>query len=94
MSQFNFTSATIDGVTIGTTSTLIAAASSSRKILRITNDSNEDIYIAEGTQAQLNKGTRLNRSGGIYQTDGDYPFKGAIYGICLSGGKNVCITYA
>jgi len=92
--QHDFNSGTSSAVTIGATSTQILAAYEGRKYCVLCNDSAEEIYISLGTAAELNKGIRLNRKGGTMDINGDKPFRGAIYGICTSGGMNLSIFYA
>jgi len=92
--QFSFNEESIDGISIGAVSTLVVAANSSRNILTLVNDSSQDIYIALGTDAILNKGRRLNKRGGTFTISGEYPYKGAIYAICITGGANLCLAYA
>jgi hypothetical protein len=90
----DFSTGTSTKVTIGATSTTVLAAYDARKYCVLCNDSDEEIYISFGTAAVLNCGIRLNRKGGIIEIAGDKPFRGAIYGICTTGGKNLAIYHA
>ena len=94
MPQFQFDTATSDGVAVGTTSTLVLTANSARKIAIITNDSNVNMYLSLGVPAEINKGVRLSRGGGSFTTQDDYPFKGNIYMIAGSANKNVSVLSA
>ena len=76
-------------VTVGATSTEIAAANTDRVEIIIVNDSDEEVYLAQGAAAVMNKGIRLNRRGGTYISG---IFTGVINGICASGSKNVCVS--
>lgn len=84
----------IDGITIGSTSTLVMAANEARKFASLINDSDEEIYIALGVAAEMNKGRRINRRGGTLTISGGAPFRGVIYAICSSGSKNLCTAEA
>lgn len=81
-------------VTVGTTSTLVLAEAAGRLLVTLTNDSNETIYISLNAAAVMNKGIRINANGGMYELNQNNLYKVAIYAICASGGKNLCITYA
>lgn len=88
-----FSQAISDSATVGVTSTKILNAKSGRRFAIICNDSNEDIYLSLGASAVLNKGGVLS-PGGVLNIDGTCPFKGEIYAICASGGKNICTLEA
>ncbi len=92
--QHPFSTSVPSQATVGATSTKILDARSGRVYAIITNDSNQDIYIAFGRSAEMNKGHRLNAEGGLIELDGDKPFSGEVYAICSSGGKNVCVLDA
>lgn len=76
-------------VTVGTSSTLITATSSSRQYLGIVNDGDTAVYINFGNAAQLGKGIRLNANGGSYEVNGENLFMGAVYGIATSTPSDV-----
>ena len=76
-------------VTVGSSSTTIAAANADRIEIIIVNDSDEIIYLAQGVTATMNSGIRLNARGGTY-ISGIYT--GAISGICVSGSKVVTVS--
>ena len=80
---------TVSNTTVADTSTKISNADSARKILTIVNDSPAIVYIALGAAAEVNKGIRLNASGGAYEINETNPFFGEIYGIVSSGTSNV-----
>ena len=90
--------ATSTGVTVGSSSTLALAANGARKRAILTNDSDEVIYLnLNGAAAEANKGIRLNASGGSVTIDNSddnqtgYNNTTAIYAICASGSKNLCV---
>lgn len=75
--------------TVGTSSTLITATSSSRQYLGIVNDGDTAVYLNFGNAAQLGKGIRLNANGGSYEINGNNLFMGAVYGIATSTPSDV-----
>lgn len=79
------------GPTVGNTTTAVLAANTSRCYAVFTNDSTEVVYIALGKPAVMNTGIRLNAGGGYYEITRQNLFRGAINGICASGGKVVCV---
>ena len=82
------TSITNYNLSVGASSTQVLAANSSRKLLILVNDSDEDIYIALGATATLNSGIRLNKKGGSLTLD-DPKYTGVVNAICSSGSKNL-----
>lgn len=54
-------------VIVGTVSTVLLAANTSRKYALITNNSGATLYINYGTAAVLNEGMRLNSNGGNFE---------------------------
>ena len=60
-----------------------------RKSVVVVNDSTNTVYISIGFPAEVNKGIRLNGSGGSVSL-GDY--QGRIYAIAGSDGNNVVIS--
>ncbi len=85
-----FDNGTSDNATVAVTTTQILPKNSGRVYAVIVNDSDESIYIGLGVDAVLNKGIRLNANGGSIEIDGEQPFRGAVNGICASGGKIAC----
>lgn len=79
------------GVSVGTSSTLVLAANSSRRYLFLVNDSDEAIYVSLGAAAVMNEGILLTAGGGALTLDTTSMYAGAIYAICLTGGKNLTI---
>lgn len=75
-------------VSVGSSSTQVLAANSSRKLLILINDSDEDIYLALGSTATLNSGIRLNKKGGSLTLD-DPKYTGVVNAICTTGSKNL-----
>lgn len=75
-------------VSIGTSSTQVLAANSSRKLLILVNDSDEAIYVSLGATATLNNGIRLNASGGALALDNPI-FKGVVNAISANGSKTL-----
>ena len=52
-------------VSIGSSSTKVWDKDYDTKVLVLTNDSDEDIYLSIMSGATMNKGLRLNSSGGV-----------------------------
>lgn len=83
---------TPSSVTVGATSTLVLSADIYREEILLINDSNEVIYISYGgTSAEMNKGIRLNANGGSATWEYSVIPHKAIYAICTSGNKNLCV---
>ena len=80
---------TTSSASVGTTTTEIVASNAARKYLVLTNDSDEVVYITFGDDAVLNKGIRLNASGGAYEMLSENLSFKAINGISTSGSKVV-----
>lgn len=79
-------------VEVGSNSTEILDSDSLRKLLILTNDSDEIIYLSmDGSAAEMNKGIRLNASGGSILLDTKI-LGNKINGICTSGGKNLLVV--
>lgn len=72
---------------VGATSTLVYDSDDERKVVVLTNDSDEVIYLGLGAAAQMNKGIRLNKAGGAATIS---KYVGLVYAICASGGKVLC----
>jgi len=90
------TTGAVSTVSVGATSTAIAAADATRQYLGITNLSNErvDLNVAGGT-AVSERGTPLSAAAGEF-AGGSYVAIGkaaqlAVYGICDSGTKSVAV---
>jgi hypothetical protein len=85
-----------ENVSVGSSSTAVVSANVARKGFVCVNDSDEVIYLGLGEDAVMNKGIRLNASGGSYELpiSGKMgtTFLGAINAICSSGSK--VLTYA
>lgn len=77
-------------VNIGSTSTLVRSAVSTRKILALVNNSDVNIFIHLGSAAVLNSGIRLNANGGSLVL-ADPVWKGTVYAITASSGQLVGI---
>lgn len=85
-------SASPQSVTVGATSTSVLSANNSRSGAIFVNDSDETIYLSLGGTAVLNKGVRLNATGGAFTIDPSFMFVGPVTAICTSGNKNLCVT--
>jgi len=80
------------GVVVGSSTTLALAANTARKSAVFTNDSNETIYLALGSEAAMNQGIRLNANGGSYEINQTNLYTGIVTAICASGSKNLCVS--
>lgn len=80
-------------VSIGSSTTPVLAANGNRVYALFVNDSDEVIYLRRGADAVLNRGIRLNASGGSYEMSGRFGnlYTGAINAICASGAKNLLV---
>lgn len=81
-------------IIVNTTSTLVLPARQNRVFARLTNDSNEAIYLMLGETARMNTAMRLNPAGttrDFWETNATNLYNGAIYAICASGNKNLLI---
>ena len=76
-------------VSVGSSSTSVLSTNRNRKFAILVNDSDEAIYVALGSTAVMNKGIRLNASGGNLIIDEKYT--GPVSAICSSGSK--VLTY-
>lgn len=86
----NIDTVTFNSVTVANTSTSIIAANAKRTYLRLTNDSNEIMYITLGSVAAvMNKGISILANGGIYEINQNNLWQGEIRGICASGSKSI-----
>ncbi len=73
-------------VSCDTSSTLAVATSTGRKYFAIVNDGSTAIYLGLGKAAVLNKGIRLNATGGTFEMNPNVMFSGAIY--CISSAAS------
>lgn len=79
-------------VAVGAVSTQITAANTDRVTLSITNESDEEIYLAyNGGTPVVGTGHVLNPGCSIFLDKGNYS-EGEVNGICASGGKNVNVA--
>lgn len=82
-------------VSVGTGSTVVAAANPSRVELTVVNDGANTVYlqlqtvVGQAPTAVASQGIRLNSGGGSWTTDN---FTGAVAGIALTGATNVTIA--
>ena len=80
-------------VAIGSSTTPVLVANGNRVYALFVNDSDEVIYLRRGADAVLNRGIRLNASGGSYEMSRRFGnlYTGAINAICASGAKNLLV---
>jgi hypothetical protein len=80
-------------VSVGNTNTAVVAANPYRRYLLLVNDSDEKIYIKLGATAVLSQGIPI-APGASYEISPAKSnlYKGAINGICTTGGKNLLVT--
>ena len=78
---------------IGAATTVALAANANRLYAAFINDGTEPIYLYLGAAAVMNRGIRLNASGGSYEMNREIGnlYVGAVNGICASGGM-VCLV--
>lgn len=91
LAEHEYTTATISGINVGSATTLVLAANTSRKYAVIGNDSDTIIYLALGTNAVINQGIRLP-IGGSYEISWLNLYRGAINGIHSVGGASKVAT--
>ncbi len=90
--------ATQTTVAVGAASTLILAASGNRQALILQNDADEAMYFSLGKAAVAGEGIRLDEAAatfgqaGTIKLEGPSCYRGAVYGICASGSKDVLVT--
>ena len=80
--------------TVENTSTLVLPANKSRLFCRITNDSDEEIYLMLGEKARMNQGIRLEKAtnpNNFWEINNTNLYIGSIYAICTSGSKVLLI---
>lgn len=95
MLNVKFDKASNNSVNVGETSTKVLDANGKRVYARITNDSDEPIYLALGATAEVGKGIRINATGGYYEISYINPFLGEINGIHDgTGNKRVSVVEA
>jgi len=94
MGRSGLQTGTPSNVTVGsaTTAVLTAAQTADLEYISLTNDSDEAIYIAFGASAEMNKGIRLNASGGsVVWEQSTIPRDVAVNAICSSGSKTLAV---
>ena len=69
----------------------ILEANDMRKLVVLTNDSVETIYLSFGEDAKLGAGIRLNARGGAYEINKENMFKGNIFAISNTDANNISI---
>jgi len=79
-------------VDVGSSSTAVLSANSTRRFLFLVNDSDENIYVSLGATAVLNEGILLTAGGGALTLDIASMWLGSITAICLSGTKNLTVS--
>lgn len=79
-------------ISVGSSTTKVLDANTSRRFVKIVNDSSEVIYLALGDTAVLNKGIRLSASGGSFSINALNLYQGIIHAICTSGSKNITVV--
>lgn len=90
----DYTTPTHTWPVIGAADTVALAANANRLYACFVNDGTEPIYLYLGDDAVMNKGIRLNASGGSYEMSRELGnlYTGAINGICASGGMTLLVT--
>ena len=93
MGRLGLQTGTPSNITVGTSSTAVLTDSDTELLeyISIVNDSIEDVYIAFGAAAEMNKGILLTASGGSVVFEGLSIPKCAINAICSTGSKNLCL---
>lgn len=86
------TSMVNSNVDVGSSSTLVLAANSSRRFLFLVNDSDENIYVSLGAAAVVGEGILLTAGGGALTLDIAAMWQGSIFAICTSGSKNLTVS--
>ena len=90
MSVF-FTTAINTKITVAATTTEVLEADDKRVFARISNDSDEVIYLALGEDAVENQGIRIAVNG-HFEINSTNLYTGAINAICASGSKVLSVT--
>ena len=83
--------------TIGAASTVVVAASNTRELLVLVNNSDSDMYLGLGADAESTKGLCLKASGGVVQFGGasGLPlWRGAVNAIAGGAGKVLSVQEA
>lgn len=91
MPKVLFTTATNSKVTVAATTTEVLEADDKRVFARISNDSDEVIYLALGADAVLNQGIRLEVNG-HFEINSTNLYTGVINAICASGSKVLSVV--
>jgi len=79
---------------VGTTSTLVLPARKERVFARLTNDSDEEIYLMLGDNARMNQGIKLEKAenpNNFWEINNTNLYNGSIYAICTSGNKRLLV---
>ncbi len=88
-----FSEVTNSNKAIKATSTLVLSRNASRNYAAFVNDSDTVMYLSFGSAAVVNKGIRLNGSGGSVELNATNLYKGPIYAIHGgAGNKNLCFV--
>lgn len=80
-----------DSVVVGNTSTVVLAGDTGRRVVVLTNDSDEKMYVAVGAEAVMGKGIVLPANGGRMAVKTFSIAALAFNAICASGGKSLAI---
>lgn len=80
-----------ESVTAKNASTAVVAANSDRRLLIITNDGGNTVYLCLGKPAVAGKGPRLNKEGGFLVITGD-EYDGEVTCITKEGESNVSFS--
>jgi len=84
--------ATIAQVSVGVASTAVLAANANRIFAEFVNDSANVIYLALGDPAVMNRGIRLNASGGSFEIGLSNLYTGAVKAISGVAASNLTVT--
>ncbi len=81
-----------EAVVAGLTSTQLVGPSGERIVVILTNDGTDTVYLKLGNApAVINSSLRM-LPGQSFQIDKDFPWVGAVHGICATTASNVVIT--
>ena len=85
----------IDVITVAATSTLVLQQNELRERVVLTNNSDEDMYVAPGPAAVATAGYPLKAAGGSFSDQPDsrgWIYTGPYMAICASGGKLLSVV--